>query len=67
MLYSHRQTNSYIFFHKSCPYEFRVFSNNNSTKCMLKLFADFVTNSHNVKRITTIPTVWRAYKTTNHI
>ena len=49
MSYSPRQANYVIFFHRLCPGESRVLSNNNTPKYMIKLFLDSVTNSVNVE------------------
>ena len=40
----------YIFFHKSCTIESRVFSINNSPKCMIKIFLESLTNNHYVEQ-----------------
>ena len=35
-------------FHKSCPTESRVISFNNSPKCNIKIFLEYLTNDHTV-------------------
>ena len=46
--YHPQQTNDAILFHILCPIESRVLSFNNSPKCMIKIFLESLTNSHNV-------------------
>ena len=36
-------------FHKSCPYESRLLSNNNRPTCMIKIVLDSVKNRYNVR------------------
>ena len=46
----HNKQNDLLFFNKSCPIESRALSLNNSPKCMIKIFLESLTISHNVVR-----------------